>query len=177
MAYRDDLYSYDNIIGYTGDLHGLPTVYFISEELQLVGHITQQHDIEENVGREKTRKLNGYRYENKANAMGKVVLHEYFAEGGNHTSRNPLIKVGVSENGRPQSVEIVMETMAILAQAIYNHQNAKAVTNPRIYARVYELIKSATHHGMKVSEIRTMGNLNDYSRVNFRGRRNWKRSF
>ncbi len=71
MGYMDRLYRSENIIGYTGDLQNNPTVYFFSPSsdvngqpktklvgqnnqiLFLNGHITQAHDIANNVGREK----------------------------------------------------------------------------------------------------------------------------
>ena len=70
MGYMDKLYRVENIIGYTGNLQNNPTVYFFSPstdvngqpKTQLVGknnqilflngHITQAHDIADNVGRE-----------------------------------------------------------------------------------------------------------------------------
>ena len=55
MGYCDALYTADNIIGYTGkgtgpDWHKRVTVYF--ENTQFAGHITQQHQINDNIGRE-----------------------------------------------------------------------------------------------------------------------------
>lgn len=67
MGYRDDFYTKDNILGYTGKLDDNPTVYFadagrmnpktvkVGGRDQVVvsfGHITQAHDIATNVGRE-----------------------------------------------------------------------------------------------------------------------------
>ena len=36
---------------YTGDIHFNPTVYFHDPETKRVGHITQEHDIAANIGR------------------------------------------------------------------------------------------------------------------------------
>lgn len=52
MAYEPTFYVIDNIIGYTGELHKDPTVYFRCSERHLHGHITQWHRIRKNIGRE-----------------------------------------------------------------------------------------------------------------------------
>ncbi len=62
MGYRDDFYTADNIIGYTGDINNNPTVYFRSEKDGEVtfGRITQEHKDDFNVGREEVRKAKDY---------------------------------------------------------------------------------------------------------------------
>jgi len=52
MAYEPTFYVIENIIGYTGELHKNPTVYFRCSEQHLHGHITQAHKYRDNVGRE-----------------------------------------------------------------------------------------------------------------------------
>ncbi len=94
MAYYDELYHCDNIIGYTGQLHDSPTVYFLSEELGLAGHITQKHFMDDNIGREDPCTINdGYSSGNEPNDEGRIVLVERYSGGGKHTNRNPLIYV------------------------------------------------------------------------------------
>lgn len=64
MGYRDDFYTLDNIIGYTGVLHRQPTVYFWDDTANAYGHITQQHGQPDNVGRELYRQDPNYLIEN-----------------------------------------------------------------------------------------------------------------
>lgn len=187
MGFRDDLYTCENIIGYTGKLHAAPTVYFISEELQLVGHITQQHHFQPNIGRQRPIKMQGYSFGNEINQAGRKVLVERFHNNSKHESRNPLIYVGYHENGRPQDYAITMETIAILASAIYALPNEKYISaltrplfkklvstqnaNTRMMKELKHLNKVAQQNDMSLQEISTMGNLNDFRHVNFRGRR------
>lgn len=54
-GYKDDFYVQENIIGYTGKLGENPTVYFQSRNKNgniTFGHITQEHDNKDNIGRE-----------------------------------------------------------------------------------------------------------------------------
>ena len=55
MGYRDDFYTEENIVGYTGDINNNPTVYFEKNhgngEISY-GRITQSHGDPENQGRE-----------------------------------------------------------------------------------------------------------------------------
>lgn len=72
MGYKDDFYSVDNIIGYTGDINNMPTVYF-QRRLQPIGqgnwiefgHITQQHGHADNVGREELDPSDDYTIDNE----------------------------------------------------------------------------------------------------------------
>ena len=79
MGYRDDFYTKDNILGYTGKLDDNPTVYFadagrmnpktveVDGKQQVVvtfGHITQAHDIPTNVGREQVDESYSYSIHN-----------------------------------------------------------------------------------------------------------------
>jgi len=86
--YRQDFYIPRNIIGYTGDLHFWPTVYFqFGHEF---GHITQHHLLGENVGREQVDKSSRYRIANHYR-NGKIVSTEWIGLQLIHPSRNPLI--------------------------------------------------------------------------------------
>jgi len=53
MGYRDDFYTKDNIIGYTGVLRSwpAPSIYFYDRALNQSGAITQHYDDPRNIGR------------------------------------------------------------------------------------------------------------------------------
>jgi hypothetical protein len=111
MTYRDDFYTKDNIIGYTGDLKEPQkfTVYFadagginpsvrkdadgkdrVSVEF---GHITQDHEVKDNIGREKVYSSTTYAIynttidgeEHAQEAVFGVLSHDF---KDFHTSRN-----------------------------------------------------------------------------------------
>jgi hypothetical protein len=110
MGYRDDFYMVQYIIGYTGTLHSFPTVYF--KKGDEYGHITQKHDISQNVGRMEVNSANGYSIRNEM-VDGQLKLVE--RENGEifHVSRSTLTTVDVFNPTEKA-------TVAILAQAIYN---------------------------------------------------------
>jgi hypothetical protein len=63
MGYRDDFYIKENIIGYTGELYENPTVYFLKKHPNgkyEFGHITQDHQLYDNIGREKVKYSSTY---------------------------------------------------------------------------------------------------------------------
>ena len=122
MGYRDDLYQVWNIIGHTGNLHDFPTVYFVSPELNLGGHITQRHGSPNNVGRQEVFSLTGYTYGNET-YEGRFRLVERWPDGGIHPSRNPLHEI---DQANPD-----MNTVAILAMAIRNNPNEKYISEMR----------------------------------------------
>ncbi|WP_378188134.1 hypothetical protein ACE939_06790 [Aquimarina sp. W85] len=67
-------YKKSNIIGYTGDIDNNPTVYFLKTDSQgshIFGHITQAHEVEDNVGRSNVFISDEYKLENRW-----VKLHE-----------------------------------------------------------------------------------------------------
>lgn len=88
MAYRNDLYNVRNIIGYTGDLRYLPTVYF--QRGHEYGHITQHHMLPFNVGREEVSFHLKYRITNYYRG-GRIHAIEWEGNEEIHTSRNPFI--------------------------------------------------------------------------------------
>src|SRR5215218_5752828 len=112
MGYRDDFYTKDNILGYTGKLQDNPTVYFadagrmnpktvkVNGKEQVVvtyGHITQAHDMPTNVGRERVDESYSYSIHNvKENGeehaqeavYGTLVGAKKAAHHEFHTSRN-----------------------------------------------------------------------------------------
>ena len=123
MAYYDQLYQMQNIVGYTGDLHRHPTVYFISEELNLAGHITQAHPWPQNVGRTEPFPTDGYRMVNERKPHG-TVLVEYYYNWAFHVSRNRFIALGTHARGGGAD-RFDVAAFAILAQSIRNCPHEK----------------------------------------------------
>ncbi len=115
-GYRPDLYRPENIIGYTGSIHKMPTVYFMNETY--FGRITQQHKLKWNIGREPVgdRFPPGYHYRiQNIVKNGVLKAREYWvANDGSdkiriHPSRNKFIDC--SRKGA--------KTFALLSQAIW----------------------------------------------------------
>jgi hypothetical protein len=90
VAYAADFYIPDNIIGYTGVLSKNPTVYFLSATHY--GHITQVHDVWENVGREEIRSNASYEFGNMKDTSSLVERDS--ANNMIHESRSPIVLVG-----------------------------------------------------------------------------------
>jgi hypothetical protein len=89
VPYAADFYVPENIIGYTGVLNKNPTVYFLSATHY--GHITQVHDVWENVGRETIGSTAQYLF---GNIGDNNCLYEFDAGAGmEHPSRSPMILV------------------------------------------------------------------------------------
>jgi hypothetical protein len=110
MGYRDDFYMVQNIIGYSGNLHSFPTVYF--QNGNEYGHITQKHDIPQNVGRMAVKQCDDYFI---GNEMVRGTLKLVEKENGLilHESRSTLTRVDTFDPSE-------RDTVAILAQSIYN---------------------------------------------------------
>lgn len=92
MGYRDDFYTFENIVGYTGDLHLSPAVYFQSNSEY--GRITQAHKKLDNIGRGKVRNISGYSIRNLyVERYGRRELRAVESVNGEvrHTSRNVYI--------------------------------------------------------------------------------------
>lgn len=136
MAYRPDFYTAENIIGYTGELHRKPTVYF-RDDIEF-GHITQQHREADNVGREVVTAIDngdGYLYVMRNEIVDGVEssVEGYVAASnpngpflpGAHVSRNKFIST--------QRANI--DVFALLAQAIWTLTEVKP-NQARIAARV-----------------------------------------
>ncbi|MEM6304939.1 MAG: hypothetical protein AAF744_09470 [Pseudomonadota bacterium] len=97
MGYRDDFYTVENIYGYTGAVSSNPTVYFLEKldnEVFRFGRITQDHDNELNIGREKVREKADYDIDNKKFSDGKMRCVEYYDRKRQHTSRSEFVFVG-----------------------------------------------------------------------------------
>ena len=90
MAAYDYFYTFENFIGYTGDLSSHPTLYFVSNEYY--GRITTQHSNESNVGRSAPKLLKGYTFRNRMmNTSGGRELRLFERNtrlGKRHKSRN-----------------------------------------------------------------------------------------
>jgi len=136
MGYRDDFYTKDNILGYTGKLDDNPTIYFadaggvtpklaqVGDKTQVVvtyGHITQAHDIATNVGREEVRESWSYSISNvpmKDGEHAQECVYGYLKGAKKpdhhefHTSRNRFESV---TNGN----------IEMLSLAIQRHPNIK----------------------------------------------------
>ena len=132
MPYRPDFYIPENIVGYTGDLHNDPTVYF--ETYTEHGRITQAHHNVDNIGRNEVRQnvlfvLEGqectlYRYEGGNIEQAGVACEFYATRDGEtilddfyHESRNPLIIADAP-------------AIPILAAAIDLHNELKRKSRP-----------------------------------------------
>ncbi|MEO0911660.1 MAG: hypothetical protein AAFY59_01515 [Pseudomonadota bacterium] len=112
MGHRDDFYTVDNIIGYTGKVHENPTVYFRKGDEY--GHITQKHGIPQNEGRGPVREHSDYRIDNR-DVKGEQKCVEYADGKVFHISRNVFIaRDAVSE-----------DQLRILALSITNHTELK----------------------------------------------------
>jgi hypothetical protein len=115
MAYRDDFYNVDNIIGYSGDLHKFPTVYFLTSKEY--GHITQEHGYDQNVGRQEVCDAKGYTIGNEP-VKGELKLLEKVNGEVIHESRTTLTRVTKSD----------ADAFAICSQAIWKYQNEKYIS-------------------------------------------------
>lgn len=90
--YKSDFYTRDNIIGYTGNLIGTPTVYFERKTSRGTeyGRITQKHDNPNNVGRNVVRESSLYLRGNRMRSGGMRYVENDLENGTRHTSRNAL---------------------------------------------------------------------------------------
>lgn len=145
MGYRDGFYTADNIIGYTGRLHGHPSVYFFDLANFGYGHITMAHGDPTNVGREEYQEDQNYLIENtdinEINyPVGEYTDHDHLlatgqacvewatGQGGTqdsfHTSRNMLVPVRPSHFFPNAAVQTV--ALAVCAVAIREFPNLKS---------------------------------------------------
>lgn len=92
MGYRDDFYIQANIIGHTGNVNQDPTVYFMTGPAHgpnEFGHITQDHNLFANIGRETV--LRAAKYEMRQGAGG--TLEEWANGVCIHPSRTAFVAV------------------------------------------------------------------------------------
>lgn len=116
MGYRDDFYSAVNIIGYSGQLHNFPTVYFQTNAEY--GHITQKHGTSQNVGRMSVASAVGYVIANEM-IHGQMKLVERINNNVIHESRSTLTAVGTYD----------FQTLHILSQSIRNYPDEKYISD------------------------------------------------
>ncbi len=108
MSYRGDFYIPQNIIGYTGNISNNPTVYF--QNGTSYGHITQSHDIRQNVGREEVRQAQDYAIRNVNGRAQEWAGGRCF-----HNSRNAFIS----------AAGLGSVAKCILSLGIANHKEKK----------------------------------------------------
>ncbi len=122
MGYRDDFYIQANIIGITGDVERLPSVYFQNAQGEY-GHITQVHSRDYNWGRTVVRNDPGWHISNVCppdHACGAAVSHEVDGNGRFfHVSRSAFVAVAAMSAG----------DLDVAAQAIHRCPYEK--TDPR----------------------------------------------
>ena len=121
MAAYDYFYTFENFIGYTGDLSSNPTLYF--KDNTLYGRITTQHPNPKNVGRAAPKLLEGYSADNKemfsksSGASKGVRLYEENTRlGKTHTSRNTLVEcvsIGKRAPVRSRVLELIAKNTQV----------------------------------------------------------------
>jgi hypothetical protein len=103
MGYRDDFYTTENIVGITGPVNELPTVYFKDTKTGEFGHITQVHSADWNAGRTEVAKDAGSQIVNKCPGgcgCGQSTAHEIDGQGRCfHPSRNVFVPRGALSAG------------------------------------------------------------------------------
>jgi hypothetical protein len=114
MGYRDNFYRSQNIVGYSGNINNFPTVYFQSP--WEFGHITQAHDIRQNVGRQEVLSAVGYWIGNEDVGGGDIRLVEKTNGEAFHTSRSTFTPVTNATRGT-------------LAQSITKYSGAKYISD------------------------------------------------
>jgi hypothetical protein len=92
MGYRDDFFTVENIVGITGPVNELPTVYFKDTATGEFGHITQVHSADWNAGRTEVATDAGWQIVNRCTGgcgCGQNTAHEIDGAGQCfHPSRN-----------------------------------------------------------------------------------------
>lgn len=140
MGYRDDFYIVGNIIGHTGKVHSDPTVYF--QHGDEYGHITQNHQVKENIGREEVSQHAEYRIGNEeVNGIPMCIERE-----GNekvHTSRSKFVS----------TANLSSLQKKVLARSIYNFTSKKKRSTTRFSWESYIL----THYGAPMLELFKLG--------------------
>ena len=111
MGYRDDFYVVDNIIGITGKVHELPSVYFQNAAGDF-GHITQVHQSTYNWGRTTVRNDPGWEITNLCPLQcgcRRIAAHEINGAGRVfHKSRSIYKTVAMLSTG---DMDVVAEAI------------------------------------------------------------------
>ncbi len=139
MGYRDDFYVAENLIGYTGELNKMPSVYF--KKGGQFGHITQYHDVRPNIGREPV-------YEDDSYEIVNVDGHCVESCGGKvfHKSRNLFIEAStLSEDQRAVLMQSVWKCPEKKPLAdIWGPEREKLLDQTDYLFAVYDQIKKAS---------------------------------
>jgi hypothetical protein len=139
MGYRDDFYKAENMIGYSGDLHSFPTVYFQSG--REFGHITQEHGNSQNVGRGTVRSDATYSIGNET-VDGSLRLVEKRSGKIFHKSRSTLTRVE----------QMPFDDKSVILQAIWKYPDEKYISgynsDIRTTIKGAKQAKSAAHQEM-----------------------------
>lgn len=154
MPYRDNLYQKENIIGYTGDPNNNPTVYFKQEnknkngtvESVTFGHITQDHGLYFNIGREEAGVAETYEIKNdgKLNEQGQKTAQEYANGVMFHPSRNAFTDVSKNDKMKEHlsdSIEKFAEIKQRYISKYARDQVKEIIKNPNKKEQLRALIK------------------------------------
>ncbi len=140
MGYKDLFYVAGNIIGYTGTIQSNPTVYF--QNGASFGHITQNHKIKENIGREEVFWRPNYSITNEliknrptcVERIGSQVIHE---------SRNKFISVHAMSSLHKN----------ILKRSILNFTQMKALNSSLSTDEYKRIVNRAKIPGLDVQKL------------------------
>lgn len=125
MGYRDDFYVAENLIGYSGQLHKMPTVYF--KNGNSFGHITQYHEIPQNTGREPVDSDPNYQIGNEMiNGVLKLV---------ERTGPTPKDIFHESRSCLTSAVGLDADSKAILMQSLWKCPEKKEISSMNRKAR------------------------------------------
>ena len=143
MGYRDDFYAACNIIGYTGEAITDPTVYFQTDTER--GHITQKHDVSQNVGRHVVRSAAGYEIRNEL-VNGELRLVEKQNGVITHRSRETFHVLGPGD----------ATTRDLLAQAIWRYPSEKYISkfSPAIRGTMANAAAAKDAFHQRLAEVR-----------------------
>lgn len=112
MGDRDDFYVAENMIGITGPVHELPTVYFFNQKSGEYGHITQVHAADWNAGRTTVDVDRGWKIVNQCGGAckcGRSTAHEFNGRGEMiHPSRNVFV---ARADMAPGDIEVAMQAI------------------------------------------------------------------
>lgn len=130
--YRPDFYVRENMIGYTGELHNAPTIYFKSATEY--GHITQAHKLASNVGREMIgmltisdgRRRFDYTLRNTRMKLRKGgPIEEHAIEQYIEATSGAYINIHLSRNKFVDIKRKNVKAVDMMAQAIWRHPSLK----------------------------------------------------
>lgn len=149
MAYRNDFYTVTNIIGFSGDVRFLPTVYF--QRGDEYGHITQFHNRPFNVGREYVAFCRASQYHVYNHFIdGRIHAIEWEGYKLVHVSRNRIIKRDSFRPGDLQALSLAIRNCPHLKPR-YRHpgyeqtHDIKGKMQTELIRRPQQVKKNAMH--------------------------------